>query len=477
MLKNINYIFVDLDGTVIKTDLFVESIIKLVKRNPLNVFLILLWLFQGRSVAKSKVASAIDDLDVASLPYEEELIEYLKNEKKTGKQIILATASHEIYAQQVAEQLGIFDSVIATSAENNLKGKNKLKAILEICNGQDFIYAGDSFADVPIWEAAAGGVYVNAPKSVVLAAESAGKAEKQIANKKGLIKPLLKQMRLHQWAKNTLVFVPLFTSHSYAQAEAFVQVIGAFLCFSICASGVYFLNDLFDLDSDRRHEKKRNRPLASCDLPLSIGVLGAIGLPLVSLSFAFFFLSWKFCLVLVAYFAITNLYSFWLKTKSTADVMTLAVLYTMRIAAGAAVINVEPSSWLLAFSIFVFVSLAYLKRYIEVSSISGKTKKAHGRGYYEDDSETMFVLGIANITASVLILALYINSQEVVNQYNNPKILWLMCFLMLYWGNRIWVGARRGKVSEDPVVFALKDNISRLVGLLFVLVVIAAKYI
>lgn len=225
------------------------------------------------------------------------------------------------------------------------------------------------------------------------------------------------------------------------------------------------------------HPRKRHRPLASGDLPISLGVVGSVCLPLLAFGIAGATLTTGFVGVLAAYFLITNAYSFFLKRISTADVMTLAILYTLRVVAGAAAIGVPLSSWLMAFSVFVFVSLAYLKRYIEVDALPKGEEQAHGRGYSGSDSETMFSLGIANITASVLVLALYINSEEVASLYQTPAILWFLCFLMLYWGNRIWVGARRGKISDDPVVFALRDKVSRLVGLCLVLVVVAAKYV
>ena len=198
---------------------------------------------------------------------------------------------------------------------------------------------------------------------------------------------------------------------------------------------------------------------------------------MIAFAAALAFLPTVFVGVLAVYFLITNAYSFGLKRISTADVMTLAILYTLRVVAGAAATDIALSSWLLAFSIFLFVSLAYLKRYVEVGALPEDDAKAHGRGYSAADSETMFSLGIANITASVLILALYINSAEVVQLYQTPEILWLLCLLMLYWGNRIWVGARRGKIADDPVVFAIKDKVSRMVGVAFLIVALAAKYI
>ena len=283
-------------------------------------------------------------------------------------------------------------------------------------------------------------------------------------------------MRARQYAKNVLIFVPLFTSHGYQNPMSLLTVFVAFICFSLCASGVYFLNDLLDLEADRRHTRKRHRPLASDDLPITWGASGALFLPLLAFGIASVYLNMMFVGILAVYFLISNAYSFYVKSISTADIMTLAVPYTLRVVAGAAAVGVALSSWLIAFSVFVFVSLAYLKRYIEVVALSQGTEMAPGRSYSAADSETMFSLGIANITASVLVLALYINSEEIVSQYPSPSILWLLCLLMLYWGNRIWIGARRNKIADDPVV-AVRDRVSQVIGLGCLLVVLAAKYI
>ena len=476
MNKNIEHIFVDLDGTLVRTDLFLESLVQLIRRNPFNIFQIILWILKGRSFAKERVANCVN-LSVEHLPYETQLLDYLREQKEQGKRIILATASHRLYAEQVATHLGIFDDIIATQAENNLKGRSKLVAILEAAGGAEFAYAGDSSADRPIWEAASSNILVNAPGKDVQTAKANQKAEKIIESRPPVWRAFLKEMRIHQYVKNALIFVPVFTSHGYQETSVLLVALFAFVCFSLCASGVYFLNDLLDLQSDRRHATKRKRPLASGDLSLSIGIAGAFGLPLIAFAAALALLPTIFVGVLAVYFLITNAYSFALKRISTADVMTLAILYTLRVVAGAAATGIALSSWLMAFSVFVFVSLAYLKRYIEVAALPENTTNVHGRGYSAADSETMFSLGIANITASVLILALYINSEEVIRLNQSPEMLWLLCLLMLYWGNHIWVSARRGKIADDPVVFAIKDKVSRMVGVAFVIVALAARYI
>lgn len=476
MSKKPEKIFVDLDGTLVRTDLFVEAILQFLKKNPLNLFPVLLWVFRGIPYTKARIAQQIG-LEAADLPYETDLLDYLRLQKEAGRHLILATASHRIYAEKVAAHLGLFSSVLATEEDRNLKGSNKLAAIRDKAGSDAFTYAGDSTADSPIWAAAGSGIFVNAPASDVAAAQAAGTAEKIIASRPPVWRAFIKSMRPHQYAKNALIFVPIFTSQMHLPAAGFLAALLAFICFSLCASGVYFLNDLMDLQADRHHTSKRHRPLPAGDLPLQTGVIGAIALPGIAFALSLLFLPPAFTIVLIAYLAITMAYSFWLKQIATADVMVLASLYTLRVIAGAAATGIVLSSWLLAFSMFIFVSLGYLKRYIEVAAAPHDEANVHGRDYSHADSETMFSLGVANITAAVVILALYINSPEVKGFYSTPEILWLLCLLLLYWGNRIWVGARRGRIADDPVLFALRDRISLLIGAGFVLITLAAKYL
>ncbi|HYQ72174.1 MAG TPA: UbiA family prenyltransferase, partial [Gammaproteobacteria bacterium] len=396
--------------------------------------------------------------------------------RKQGCRIILATASHWFYARKVADYLGLFDEVIATHAKYNLKGVRKLEKIRERVKGEPFAYAGDSSADRPIWSAAAADIHVNSAKSEIALSVSSGKLEKTIQTRPNAVKAFIRNMRVHQYVKNALIVVPLVTSHSYGDLASIFAVFWAVVCFSLCASGVYFLNDLLDLAADRQHATKRNRPLAAGDLSLKAGAFGAVGLPLLAFIIALLLLPVSYIAVLAGYYLITNAYSFYLKSIPTADVMALAVLYTLRVIAGATVLNIVPSSWLLAFSVFIFVSLAYLKRYIEVSAMSHTTENARGRGYSYGDRESLFVLGASNSTISVLVFALYISSPAVSVYYPNPEVLWLLCLLMLYWTNRLWVEARRGKIHDDPVVFALKDTASRVVLLAFAVIILVARF-
>lgn len=467
-------IFVDLDGTLIRTDIFVEGVLRLVKQNPLNIFRILIWLLAGRASAKAKVAQEAQ-IDPASLPYEASLVDYLRERKAAGAEIVLATASNEAAARPIARHLDLFNDLLASTPQHNLKGRAKLQAIRDLSGADGFVYAGNSRADRPIWASATSCILVHAPEGEIARCRSADKIERVFGEGRQVGRAFLKEMRLHQWAKNLLVYIPLLTSHSYSRLSDVRAASIAFLAFCLCAAGVYFLNDLLDLDADRAHPTKRLRPLASGALPISLGIAGAVGFPLVSFGLAARALPAAYVGVLGAYFALTNAYSFFLKRVSTADVITLAILYTVRVVAGAVATGIVLSSWLLGFSVFVFVSLAYLKRYVEVAALHGGMAK--GRGYSSHDRESMFTLGAANATVSVLVLALYINSDDVRQLYVSPHVLWLLCILHLYWTNRIWIGARRGKIHDDPIVFALKDPVSLMVWAGFVIVVLTARYV
>jgi 4-hydroxybenzoate polyprenyltransferase len=284
-------------------------------------------------------------------------------------------------------------------------------------------------------------------------------------------------MRPQHWAKSFLVFVPLLTAHAYDSLDAVTHAGIAFVCFCLCASGGYFINDLWDLEADRNHAIKRNRPLASGALPIGAGIVGAIGLPLASLALAATFLTRGFIAVVALYFVLTMLYSFYLKRVVTADVLTLSVLYMLRVLGGAVAIQVYLSSWLLGFCIFLFLSLAYLKRFIELRKMNGRGEKVMGRGYFAADTDSMFALGVSNATASVLVFALFINSPEVQQEYQSRDVLWVICLVLIFWTNRMWIAAKRGDVDEDPVEFALHDRPSQLAGLICVAAILAARYV
>lgn len=330
-----DHLYVDLDGTLIRTDVFGESIIKFVKLNPLNLLRFAIWLTRGRAYAKDRVAQTVD-LDIAHLPYESPLVDYLRAAKQQGRRLVLATASHRKYAVEVAEHVGLFDDVIGSDSGNNFKGRAKLAAIREQIGPGEFSYAGDSKADRPIWKKAAAVIMVNAPENDVLEAESRGKAELVIKRSHSLVRAFVKEMRPVHWTKNLLVFLPLLVSSRYLVPDIVLSTLLAFIMFSVCASGIYFINDLLDLDDDRRHDKKRLRPLASGDLPIQVGVVGAFVLPLIAFGAGWMILPVDFLTVLAVYFGLSTAYSFYLKQTPGVNFVTRTAFYALRIAAGAA---------------------------------------------------------------------------------------------------------------------------------------------
>lgn len=464
---------VDLDGTLIRSDLLIESFMLLIKQNLLNIFRVLLWLIKGKANLKAEIARRVDIL-VELLPYNAELIAYLRQQKATGREIILATASHARYAHSVAKHVGIFDDVLASDETRNLSGSVKRAALTERYGEKKYVYAGNAAVDLKVWEHCHQAV-------VVGSAALAGKARKwcpvewHLEPPKPSMKVVLKALRVHQWVKNALIFVPLLTSHMITDLKGLVVGLMAFFAFSFCASSVYFLNDMLDLNDDRRHATKRNRPFAAGTLSLLFGIVGTPLLLLFSAAIASF-LPIEFAGVLLIYYVMTVAYSFSLKRIVMIDTITLAALYTIRIVAGAAAVSVTLSFWLLSFSVFVFLSLAIVKRYTELMKLKEKSARTIlGRGYQVEDLELLSSLGGGAGYISVLVLALYINSPEVRSLYSHPQLMWPACMIMLYWVSRVWIIAHRGNMDDDPIVFAMKDKISvvcaGLIGLFMMLAV------
>jgi len=464
---------VDVDGTLIRTDLLHESVFALLKKNPLFLFMLPLWLLRGKAHLKQEIARRAD-VPASLLPYRDELVEYLREQKAAGRRLVLATASNERYAQGIAEHLGIFDDALGSDGEQNLSGARKLARVQSLLDGEGFAYAGNASVDVPIWEAADAAVIVDAPASVARAAARVTKVEREFKASHNYLKALIVAMRPHQWMKNVLIFVPLVVAQMIDEPRALYQAVLAFMAFSACASSVYLLNDLLDLSSDRQHPSKRFRPFAAGDLPISLGVVATFVLLAVSFVIAYslppFFLG-----VLCIYYVFTMAYSLWLKRAMFLDALVLAGLYTMRLIAGAAAIEVVPSFWLLAFSIFIFLSLALIKRYSELVVVDAEGReKLVGRAYQTVDMETIVALGAASGYLAVLVMAFYINSEKVFEQYQRPEMLWLLCPMMLYWISRMWFLTRRGDMHDDPIVFTIKDRRTYSLGLIAALVLFVA---
>lgn len=464
-------LIVDLDGTLIKTDILVETLLKYFKLSIFNVIRFLAVAFRGgKSAIKSEVARAVD-IDVTTLPYNEEVLSYIKSQKNEGRKVILATATNEKYAEEIAKHLDIFDDVFSSDEQTNLVSTAKADKLVNTFGAAGFDYIGNSMADIKVWNVADKAIIVNPDRGVLAKAKQHSNVVKVIENRPGFLKTLIKAMRVHQWAKNVLIFVPLAASHHLTDTDQVITGLFAFLLFSLCASTVYLLNDLLDLEDDRHHKTKCNRPFASGALDVRVGlVLCPVILSFVLLS-SIIFLPIEFFGVLVAYYGLTLAYSFKLKRIVMVDVITLATLYTVRIIAGGVVLGLDLTFWLLAFSMFIFLSLALVKRYAELYEARKLgVEKTRGRGYQPSDLELLSSLGASSGYLSVLVLSLYINETSTASMYSHPTLIWLACPLLLYWISRTWMITHRGLMHDDPVVFALKDRASQIIGVLFILV-------
>ncbi|MGZ8294360.1 MAG: UbiA family prenyltransferase [Telluria sp.] len=451
---------VDLDGTLTSTDTLVESLIQVVKKDGLNLLRIPFWLVDGRAAFKHKVATQVS-IAAAFLPYRQPLLDYLVEEKARGRRMVLATAAHRSIAQGVFAHLPIFDQLLCTDADENLKGEAKLNAIQRHV-GADFVYAGDSRADLPIWRAAKAAVLVGVSPKVAKEARSNTAIEREFACEPPSVKAWAKALRVHQWIKNLLLFVPLLTAFSFSELGNMLACFMAFTAFSIAASATYILNDLWDLESDRQHPRKCLRPFACGRIPIASGVLVA-GALLVGAFVIAAFLPKAFLLLLALYVVMTTAYSFVLKSYVLIDVLMLSLLYTLRILAGAAAVGIVVSSWLLAFSMFVFLSLALVKRCSELVSLAAAGKAStRGRDYRVGDLAVLWPLGVSATISSLVVFGLFINSAETQARYSSPMILWVTTLCLSYWLGRLWIKTARGEMHDDPVVYAVVNRGSRI---------------
>jgi 4-hydroxybenzoate polyprenyltransferase/phosphoserine phosphatase len=463
---------VDLDGTLTPTDTLHESLIQMAKQSPSSLLWLPLALLKGKAAFKEEIA-AHTSIDPAQLPYRQDVLDYLRAEKAHGRPIILATAAHTSIARKVAEHLDLFDQVLATEPGKNLKGVAKLQSIrAEI--GEKFAYAGDSTADLPIWKAASSAILVGVDSGTTAEVKRGTPVEQEFPKERASLKVWLRASRIHQWLKNLLLFVPLMTAFSFQDAGKFVTMCIAFLAFSFAASGTYILNDLCDLDNDRQHPRKRSRPFASALLPIHHGLAvsaGALGLALI-LSVL---VSPAFVLMLLFYVILTTAYSWVLKTYVLVDVLMLSLLYTLRILAGSVAVAIPASSWLLAFSVFIFLSLALVKRCAELVSLKEAGKEeARGRDYRVSDLVVLWPMGVGAALSAVVVFGLFISAPDTQVRYASPQLLWLVAIGLMYWLGRLWVKTSRGEMHDDPVVFAVKDHGSRIaVILMFAVMMIA----
>ena len=475
--ENLNrVIVVDLDGTLVNSDMLIENLFLFLRLHPLRFFKLFLWLLGGKAHFKRCLADVILP-DAVNLPYNKELLAWLKQRKGAGDTLVLATASDKRIANAVANHLGIFDEVFGTEG-NNLSSSNKRTALVERFGEKNFEYIGNSSVDLTVWKSAAVIHVANPENGVLTAAKKVGSIGMIFENRQPYFRTLIKALRIHQWAKNLLLFVPLLASHRIMETQLLLNGVLAFIAFGVCASSVYLLNDLLDLPDDRQHPTKSSRPLAAGTLPTFHALILIPVLLLVAFVMALWLLPVQFAGVLAAYFILTLTYSLWLKRIVMLDVVILAMLYIIRVVAGTAAMALVATFWILTFCMFIFLSLAFVKRYTELCNArqNNKVEKPSGRGYYPADFELLASLGGSSGYISVLVLALYINDAASGTLYGSPEWMWLACPLLLFWLSRVWLFAHRGQMLDDPIVFALRDNLSRWIGAAFIVVFAVASF-
>ena len=467
---------VDLDGTLVATDTMAESFLGLLKIAPWKVFGLLLALMQGRPKLKRYLAQNAP-VDPATLPYRDEVLDEMRRARDDGRQVLLVTASDQATADAVAGHVGLFDEAIGSDGVSNLKAGRKAELLVSRFGSGGFQYVGDSSADLPIWKAANEAIMVWPSRGTRKTAEQVVAKATVLAERPKKWKAAVKELRPHQWAKNVLLFVPLYFSHQYTDLSLVFTALMAFFAFSFCASSIYVLNDLVDLSSDRQHRSKRNRPLASGALSIPEGIALSVASLALAIALAVGFVNPRFVWVLLGYVALTTAYTFVLKQKMIVDVLALASLFTYRVVAGGVAVDVKLSPWLLAFSIFFFTSLAFVKRYSELIQIKGSGGQSlKGRNYVPADIPIITSAGPAAGLLAVLVFALYINSPAMVVYYSRPEALWGICLVLVYWIMRIWFLAARDKMHDDPVLFAVRDKISLAAGALVVACLLVARY-
>ena len=462
---------VDLDGTLIRGNVFWECILVLLKAEPTALILLPFWLLSGRASLKRKLAARVH-FNPASLTYRQPVLDLLQREKANGRRIALTTATDRTLAEVISDYLGLFDEVHATDGELNLKGANKAVFLSERYGDAGFDYVGDSAADVEVWRRASA-AYVVGSDARARQAAAVTTLKITILEPRASLRTWVNALRGHHWAKNLLLFLPLALSHNIAAGPVLRTIIG-FVLYGFCASGLYILNDLLDLHSDREHPWKKERPFAAGDISIPEGLIASFICLSVALGIGFF-LDPQFALALSGYAALTMLYSLYLKKVALLDVFVLSSFYSFRILAGALISETPLSQWFLAFSLFFFLSLAMAKRYSELFHASDLVNAGNsGRGYHTGDREVLLSLGVGSSFSAVVIFSLYVHSQEVRVLYSSPEFLFCLCPIILYWLSRTWLLAHRGELNEDPVTLAIRDRVSYGVALASAAVIAAS---
>lgn len=467
-------ICVDLDGTLLKIDSLQEAASAAALKDFTVLFRIPGWLAQGKARLKEELARRWP-FDPAYLPYNQHLIAYLRELREQGRRIVLVTAADRAIAEPIARHLGLFDEVIASDGQNNLRGPRKAEVLCERFGEQGFIYAGNDHTDYAVWDKAAAAILVNAPTAIQSKAKNLYKVDAIIEDRPmGTARALVKAVRPYQWVKNMLVFVPLLASGDLTDMSGWISALLMFAAFCAVASAIYLLNDMSDLAADRMHPRNRNRPFASGALSLATGL--AASPVLIAGGFVLGWYSGALVALLV-YAALSISYNLKIKELPLIDVFVLAALYTVRLFGGGEASAHPVSLWLLGFSSFLFLSLALVKRASELYRLRlEKRGNAARRGYATSDLDIVQMMGCAATFASAVVLSLYIQSDTAFHTYARPTVLWGVIPLILFWQCRLWLSTARGYMHDDPIVYAARDWVSWLVFACLGGVVLAARF-
>jgi 4-hydroxybenzoate polyprenyltransferase len=459
---------VNLDGLLVRSNFLLESLFYFLAGNSRAAIHLPRWIVAGRSCVRHELAARAP-IDAELLPYDEMILRYLRNKRANGRRLVLVSASDQCIVDRVAKHLGLFEEAHGSCSDVALAGPARAKFLVQRFGERRFDYLGRAASDFPVWESARRIVTVDSAPALWRKADDRFPEAEHVLRSPPpslhqRVSAYVAALRPNQWVKNLLIFVAMSADHNFTAPVVMASMI-AFVAFSLTASSVYVLNDLFDLPYDRKHKWKRNRPFASGRVPIGHGIALFFGLLTAAIALSVAFLNQSFLLVLGIYIALTTLYSLRLKRVLVMDIIALAGLYTIRVVAGGVVTGIQPSEWLLALSLFIFVALAAVKRQSElVNLVRGGGARAPGRRYVASDLPMIRNFGTSAGYISVLVLALYIHSPEVGELYPHPQVLWGTCPLLLYWISRMLMKAHRGQIREDPIVFAFRDRASLIVG-------------
>jgi 4-hydroxybenzoate polyprenyltransferase len=468
---------VDLDGTLLRTDTLWECLIAAWKKQPWLVFLLPLWILAGKSSLKKKLAE-LGRPDPAFLPYDQDLLEWLRSEHRAGRQIVLATGANELIAHDVADHLGIFSAVFSSNDSTNLVAEEKLSRLRAEYGDHGFEYIGDSRADIPIWRHLGCAHVVSRSRGLAGILERLGIAVTPCGSPRRVtLKTITRQLRVHQWSKNLLIFFPLFTAHKLTDTRLWEPAIATFFAFNFIASAFYIFNDLLDVRSDRVHPTKRNRPIAAGILSPAHALILLFSSLAVGLALAIS-VSPMVLAIAGVYLTTTCLYSLYTKRVLLVDIITLAGLYTIRVFAGGLATGIVISYWTMGYTSLLFLSLALMKRYSELLLPRGETLQSMyipGRSYAPEDRPILANVGLSCGILAAVLLALYLRSPEVELLYRRPGMLMPLCILHIYWVARAWIIANRQKMNADPIVFALRDHVTRKLAVAAAIIVFLAQ--